>query len=417
MSIGAGHWRPVILCVCQMVEEGQQRAVWRWRFVHVEVPTAGWSPPCCPRLSPYSCPASAEATSWRHIRSVAELQLPLKQILRNNTFLRLPLFLFLPGRCLWCLIWRHLPALVSWRSWSATKRYWWSWDGWSRRWRTSPCLRPHPPLRVWGRLLLRAQAGVGWAAADDRPSRPSEVLLLQVRHPRFYLALNLGNKIHFQTPVLIWIGPERCCVAVFLSLRKAKLLRVADVFWSAVALPLDTRTSSSVWSCVCVPAGVAFYSISDIADRLLSTPAHPMPSLEEGYWLSRSVSEPSGLLYTLLEELSPAAMAAFDLACCHCQLWKTSRQLLDTAERRLNSSLEARGRRFNGRFWIFRWFVGAGYRTFELKSPSAASGVRVDPKVPHSEGICGFPMVLQQITKILNHSTTNKSSVKTGQLI
>ncbi|XP_071354919.1 zinc finger FYVE domain-containing protein 26 isoform X2 [Trachinotus anak] len=129
-------------------------------------------------------------------------------------------------------------------------------------------------------------------------------------------------------------------------------------------------------------AGVAFYSISDIADRLLSTPAHPMPSLEEGYWLSCCSSDPSGLLYTLLEELSPAAMAAFDLACCHCQLWKTSRQLLDTAERRLNSSLEARG-------------------------------VRVDPKVPHSEGICGFPMVLQQISKILNHSATNKGSVKT----
>uniref|UniRef100_A0A8D0CMK2 Zinc finger FYVE domain-containing protein 26 n=1 Tax=Sander lucioperca TaxID=283035 RepID=A0A8D0CMK2_SANLU len=88
-------------------------------------------------------------------------------------------------------------------------------------------------------------------------------------------------------------------------------------------------------------AGVAFYSISDIAERLLSTPAHPMPSLEDGYWLSRCTSDPSGLLYTLLEELSPAAMAAFDLACCHCQLWKTSRQLLDTAERRLNSSLEA----------------------------------------------------------------------------
>uniref|UniRef100_A0A8C3A888 Zinc finger FYVE domain-containing protein 26 n=1 Tax=Cyclopterus lumpus TaxID=8103 RepID=A0A8C3A888_CYCLU len=126
-------------------------------------------------------------------------------------------------------------------------------------------------------------------------------------------------------------------------------------------------------------AGVAFYSISDIADRLLSTPAHPMPSLEDGYWLSRCTSDPSGLLYTLLEELSPAAMAAFDLACCHCQLWKTSRQLLDTAERRLGSFLE----------------------------------YSVDPKVPHSEGICGFPMVLQHINKILNHSATNKSSVKT----
>ncbi|KAF7655467.1 hypothetical protein LDENG_00055630, partial [Lucifuga dentata] len=129
-------------------------------------------------------------------------------------------------------------------------------------------------------------------------------------------------------------------------------------------------------------AGMAFYSISDIADRLLSTPAHPMPSLEEGYWLSCCTPDPSSLLYMLLEELSPAAMAAFDLACCHCQLWKTSRQLLDTTERRLHSSLEARG-------------------------------VRVDPKVPHSEEICGFPMVLQQISKILNHSVTNKGSVKT----
>jgi len=92
---------------------------------------------------------------------------------------------------------------------------------------------------------------------------------------------------------------------------------------------------------------VAFYSVSDIADRLFSTPAHPLPSLEESYWLSRCSPDASGLLYTLLEELSPAAMAAFDLACCHCQLWKTSRQLLDTAERRLNSSLEARGMKLN----------------------------------------------------------------------
>ncbi|XP_054913049.1 zinc finger FYVE domain-containing protein 26 isoform X2 [Poeciliopsis prolifica] len=128
-------------------------------------------------------------------------------------------------------------------------------------------------------------------------------------------------------------------------------------------------------------AGVAFYSISDIADRLLSTPAHPLPTLEEGYWLSRCSSDASGLLHALLQELSPAAMAAFDLACCHCQLWKTCRQLLDTAERRLAGSLEARG-------------------------------TRIDRKVPHSEGICGFPMVLQQISKILNPSATHKPSGK-----
>ncbi|XP_075904789.1 zinc finger FYVE domain-containing protein 26 isoform X2 [Nelusetta ayraudi] len=128
-------------------------------------------------------------------------------------------------------------------------------------------------------------------------------------------------------------------------------------------------------------AGVAFYSISDIADRLLSTPAQPLPTLEEGYWLSRCGPDPSGLLQALLDELSPAAMAAFDLACCHCQLWKTSRQLLDTAERRLNGSLEGRG-------------------------------VRVEPTAAHAEGICGFPLLLQHITKILNHSPANKASAK-----
>ncbi|XP_051942966.1 zinc finger FYVE domain-containing protein 26 isoform X5 [Hippocampus zosterae] len=129
-------------------------------------------------------------------------------------------------------------------------------------------------------------------------------------------------------------------------------------------------------------AGVAFYSISDIANRLLSTPSHPLPTLQEGYWTSGCSPEASGRVGVLLEQLSPPAMAAFDLACCHCQLWKTSRQLLDTAERRLSSSLEARG-------------------------------VRVDPREPHLENICGFPLFLQQIGKILNHPTTSKkSSVK-----
>lgn len=102
--------------------------------------------------------------------------------------------------------------------------------------------------------------------------------------------------------------------------------------------------------------------------------------------MSRCVAEPSGLLKALLEELSPAAMAAFDLACCHCQLWKTSRQLLDTAERRLNSSLEGQG----------------------------ASGVRADPIVAHAEGLCGFPLVLQHINKILNHSPASKAAGKPG---
>lgn len=91
------------------------------------------------------------------------------------------------------------------------------------------------------------------------------------------------------------------------------------------------------------PAGMAFYSISDVADRLLSTPSQPLPCLEENYWLTQFYSDPDNLLRPLLEELSPAGMAAFDLACCHCQLWKTSRTFLEMAERRMHTSLESRG--------------------------------------------------------------------------
>ncbi|XP_036431084.1 zinc finger FYVE domain-containing protein 26 isoform X2 [Colossoma macropomum] len=128
-------------------------------------------------------------------------------------------------------------------------------------------------------------------------------------------------------------------------------------------------------------AGMAFYSISDVADRLLSTAARPLPCLEESYWVSRPLSDSSDHLRPLLEELSPAGMAAFDLACCQCQLWKTSRQLLETAERRLHASLEHRG-------------------------------VRVDPKLLHCEGIRGFPSVLQQMSKILSRTSVGKGPPK-----
>ncbi|TRY86807.1 hypothetical protein DNTS_020528 [Danionella cerebrum] len=125
--------------------------------------------------------------------------------------------------------------------------------------------------------------------------------------------------------------------------------------------------------------GMAFYSISDVADCLLSTPSRPIPCLEDSYWLSKCSADSPDFVRPLLEELSPAAMAAFDLSCCQCQLWKTSRQLLETAERRLCSFLETRG-------------------------------VRVDPKVPHAYGIRGFPSVLAQVSKIINRSSTSKGS-------
>ncbi|KAL2099181.1 hypothetical protein ACEWY4_005661 [Coilia grayii] len=133
-------------------------------------------------------------------------------------------------------------------------------------------------------------------------------------------------------------------------------------------------------------AGMAFYSISDVAERLTSSPQRPIPPLEEDYWLCQLASpmgspDPSSPLRRLLEELSPPAMAAFDLAVCHSQLWKSSRQLLETAERRLYASLEARG-------------------------------LKLDPKVPHADGIRGFPAVLQQISKILNRTATGKGPAK-----
>ncbi|XP_066550908.1 zinc finger FYVE domain-containing protein 26 isoform X2 [Amia ocellicauda] len=128
-------------------------------------------------------------------------------------------------------------------------------------------------------------------------------------------------------------------------------------------------------------AGMVFYSISDVADKLLSSPGKLVPTLEENYWLSNVLLEPGNVLIGLLEELSPPGMAAFDLACTHCHLWKTSKQLLETAERRLHSTLESRG-------------------------------LKLDLKISHPEGIRGFPAVLQQISKILNHTQSAKGQAK-----
>uniref|UniRef100_A0A8P4GHM9 Zinc finger FYVE domain-containing protein 26 n=1 Tax=Dicentrarchus labrax TaxID=13489 RepID=A0A8P4GHM9_DICLA len=212
-------------------------------------------------------------------------------------------------------------------------------------------------------------------------SPPESLLMSCIRRGNFMEA--------HQVSLLFDLGASDCCgELVFMKRYKEVLVELGQVEqkMESQSIRLGSSGRSTLQAIgSAAAAGVAFYSISDIADRLLSTPTNPMRSLEEGYWLSCCASDPSGLLYTLLEELSPAAMAAFDLACCHCQLWKTSRQLLDTAERRLNSSLETRG-------------------------------VRIDPKVPHSEAICGFPMVLQQINKILNHSATNKEAVGEDQV-
>ncbi|EHB17633.1 Zinc finger FYVE domain-containing protein 26 [Heterocephalus glaber] len=132
-------------------------------------------------------------------------------------------------------------------------------------------------------------------------------------------------------------------------------------------------------------AGMVFYSISDVTDKLLSTSGDPIPTLQEDFWISTTLAEPNTPLQEVLEDLSPPAMAAFDLACSQCQLWKTCKQLLETAERRLNSSLESRGR-------------------------------QLDQVLPNADGIRGFPVVLQQINKILNYPLLSAGQAKSDTI-
>ncbi|NXP81172.1 ZFY26 protein, partial [Ramphastos sulfuratus] len=128
-------------------------------------------------------------------------------------------------------------------------------------------------------------------------------------------------------------------------------------------------------------AGMVFYSISDVTDKLLATSGSLAPTLQENFWISNIQLERTDPLWEVLEDLSPSAMAAFDLACTQCHLWKTCKQLLETAERRLYSSLETRGH-------------------------------RPDVVLLHSDGVKGFPAVLQQISKILNYSCTSQGQSK-----
>ncbi|XP_038192237.1 zinc finger FYVE domain-containing protein 26 isoform X4 [Arvicola amphibius] len=128
-------------------------------------------------------------------------------------------------------------------------------------------------------------------------------------------------------------------------------------------------------------AGMVFYSISDVTDKLLSPSEDSIPTLQEDFWINATLTEPTTPLREVLEDLSPPAMAAFDLACCQCQLWKTCKQLLETAERRLSSSFESRGR-------------------------------QLDQVVLNPDGIRGFPVVLQQINKILNYPLTLTGQTK-----
>ncbi|NWU68905.1 ZFY26 protein, partial [Pterocles burchelli] len=128
-------------------------------------------------------------------------------------------------------------------------------------------------------------------------------------------------------------------------------------------------------------AGMVFYSISDVTDKLLATSGSLAPTLQEKFWISNIQLEHTDPLWEVLEELSPSAIAPFDLACTQCRLWKTCKQLLETAERRLYNSFETRGH-------------------------------RPDCVLLHSEGVKGFPTFLQQISKILNYSCTSQGQLK-----
>nr|AAI41360.1 Zinc finger, FYVE domain containing 26 [Mus musculus] len=132
-------------------------------------------------------------------------------------------------------------------------------------------------------------------------------------------------------------------------------------------------------------AGMVFYSISDVTEKLLSPSEDPIPTLQEDFWINATPMETTTPLREVLEDLSPPAMAAFDLACCQCQLWKTCKQLLETAERRLSSSLESRGR-------------------------------RLDQVVLNPDGMRGFPFVLQQISKILSYPLMQTGLAKSETL-
>ncbi|XP_064421077.1 zinc finger FYVE domain-containing protein 26 isoform X2 [Latimeria chalumnae] len=124
-------------------------------------------------------------------------------------------------------------------------------------------------------------------------------------------------------------------------------------------------------------AGMVFYSISDVADKLLQLSEGPGPMLQEELWVNRLHLEPTHPLRSVLEELSSSAMAAFDLACTQCQLWKTCKQFLETAERQFHNHLDLKGH-------------------------------QVDFSHVRDDGIQGFPTVLQQISKILNTHKTRE---------
>lgn len=191
---------------------------------------------------------------------------------------------------------------------------------------------------------------------------------------------------------------------------------------------------------------MVFYSISDVTDKLLATSGSLAPALQENFWVNNIQLEHTDPLREVLDDLSPSAMAAFDLACTQCHLWKTCKQLLETAERRLYHSLENQGRLLifvfinlglgaeNGSLNVVcanTWVLTKPHSVvFMLFSPFSTSnfyfvpfctitfpGHHPDFVSLYSEGVKGFPAVLQQISKILNYSCASQGQSKPGSIL
>ncbi|CAH2327773.1 zinc finger FYVE domain-containing 26 isoform X2 [Pelobates cultripes] len=119
-------------------------------------------------------------------------------------------------------------------------------------------------------------------------------------------------------------------------------------------------------------AGMVSYSISDVMDKLLTPGEGRISALHDDFWIKSARLEKVSSWRCVIEELIPSAMTTFDLACTQARVWKTCKQLLETAERRLHNHYEIKG---NKPF----------------------------PVMNYPEGIHGFPSVLQQISKIITY--------------
>ncbi|EMP40956.1 Zinc finger FYVE domain-containing protein 26 [Chelonia mydas] len=129
------------------------------------------------------------------------------------------------------------------------------------------------------------------------------------------------------------------------SLLVSCILRGNFIEAHQVALMFNLESSACYGELVfgsAAAAGMVFYSISDVTDKLLATSGSLVPTLQENFWTSSIQLEHTDPMSEVVADLSPSAMAAFDLACTQCHQWKTCKQLLETAERRLHNSFETR---------------------------------------------------------------------------